>query len=80
MQNSDKSAFARPSSEEESYEGTASAKTRCSQNGLTKREYFTGLAMQGILASVRGMEFLDNDRVAMRVLGYADEILKQLDE
>lgn len=45
------------------------------QEGLTKREYFAGLAMQGILAngSANG-----NEWICVRSLNLADELIKQL--
>jgi hypothetical protein len=51
--------------------------------GLTKREYFAGLAMQGLLANPN---FQDNGsgasipiQVTVSAIKYADELLKQLD-
>lgn len=49
--------------------------------GLTKREYFAGLAMQSIAHLYAGMP--NNDRkeiVAKLSIKYADELLKQLEE
>lgn len=54
-------------------------------NGLTKREYFAGLAMQGILAHAAHKEFkvndwgIDSDRVAICAIDCADRLLKQLE-
>jgi hypothetical protein len=45
------------------------------QEGLTKREYFAGLAMQGILS--KGFEY-DNEWICVRSLKLADELIKQL--
>lgn len=49
-------------------------------NGLTKREYFAGIAMQGWIAcqseSFRG----DESSVAEKAIKYADELLKQLEK
>jgi hypothetical protein len=45
------------------------------QEGLTKREYFAGLAMQGILS--KGSEY-DNEWICVRSLKLADELIKQL--
>lgn len=49
-------------------------------HGLTKREYFAGLAMQGLLANshheiVSALE----SKIAEWAIGVADELLKQLD-
>lgn len=43
--------------------------------GLTKREYFAGLAMQSIIASGRYSEL----ETACCAINYADELLKQLE-
>lgn len=45
--------------------------------GLTKREYFAALAMQGILA---GKLHLTPDRVALAVTQFADALLFQLEK
>jgi hypothetical protein len=50
------------------------------QEGLTKREYFTGLAMQGILASGRRYTDRQIDVIAKDSVKLADELLKQLDK
>ena len=46
--------------------------------GLTKREYFAGLAMQGLLAN-DSHAYLKNDDVAEWAVKIADELLKQLE-
>ena len=51
--------------------------------GLTKREYFAGLAMQGLLSSfMYNAEngFYGKDVVVSTAIEYADELLKQLEE
>jgi hypothetical protein len=49
--------------------------------GLTKREYFAGLALMGQLANVRVDESLSNvDTLAEFSLQYADALLKELDK
>lgn len=52
--------------------------------GLTKREYFAGLAMQGMIANqaiVRPKESdLEFRFFSERAVKYADELLKQLEE
>ncbi|WP_407498834.1 hypothetical protein [Elizabethkingia anophelis] len=47
--------------------------------GLSKREYFAGLAMQGILASDNSGAWLKPQDVAGKSIQYADELLKQLE-
>lgn len=55
------------------------------QTGLTKREYFAGLAMQGILANpsvgkiIDGERFVDKIAVSQSSVIIADELLKQLE-
>lgn len=54
--------------------------------GLNKREYFAGLAMQGLLAN--NPSFLHGNRegeyadmaIAVEAVRHADELLKQLEE
>lgn len=47
--------------------------------GLTKREYFAGLAMQGLIG--KGAEIIHNPAdVANYAVDFADELLKQLDK
>lgn len=63
-----------PISNEDNYENTTYLR------GLTKREYFAGLAMQGMLANGYGdfkTEF--NDYIAKLAIEQADELLKQLE-
>lgn len=65
MENADKSAFPPlPSYTDE-------------ERGLTKREYFAGLAMQGILASSKdaGIQY-----VLKLAISCADELLEQLEQ
>ena len=61
----------------------------CSEFGLTKREYFAGLAMQGILSSGKLLEDLlkEGDKkkysaeftITVTALIMVDELLKQLE-
>lgn len=53
-----------------------------SQNdGLTKREYFAGLAMQGILTGIRGANLQVNvPGLAMESLQYADALIAELEK
>jgi hypothetical protein len=77
MENSQKSAF-------------AAASEVIHQSGLTKREYFAGLAMQGLLASNGDVKYIvkTNDRdiftltaqtLAKDAILLADVLLKELD-
>lgn len=53
------------------------------KGGLTKREYFAGLAMQGLLANpnFNGGEALNNViEKCQSAIAHADELLKQLEE
>lgn len=65
-------AFARPSS---SVTGNSEE-----QKGLTKRKYYVGLVMQGMLACGYG-DFNDKhfERIADLSIKQADELLKQLE-
>jgi len=47
--------------------------------GLTKREHFAAMAMQGILAGGRSWTS-DSDAVAKDAVIYADKLLKQLEQ
>ena len=46
--------------------------------GITKREHFAGLAMQGLLANPEFREW-DSIRIVKESIVTADELLKQLD-
>ena len=46
--------------------------------GLTKREYFAGLAMQGILSKHGIGQYYD--KVAEEAVKYADALLEELDK
>lgn len=45
--------------------------------GLTKREYFAGLAMQGIMVNVgiNGLDFYRSDEIAEAAIKIADDLL-----
>lgn len=47
--------------------------------GITKREYFAAMAMQGILAKNYGSSFSTSDLVAEHSLKYADAICTLLE-
>ena len=54
-------------------------------SGLTKREHFAGLAMQGILSSSFIGDFCKSDAVcpaavSKAAVNYADALLRELDE
>ena len=49
------------------------------QSGLTKREYFAGLAMQGILANHTGPLHIGPGRCAAVAVDHADALLKALE-
>ena len=72
MKNGEQGAFACPDN------GNEYTTTWQGQVGLTKREYFAGLAMQGMLSNSR-MEgsTVDLAKAAVKV---SDEILKQLED
>lgn len=47
-------------------------------NGLTKREYFAALAMQGLLASSCNIEIINEKILAEKAVMCADETLELL--
>ena len=72
MENGQEGAFACPDN------GTESFTTWQGQKGLTKREHFAGLAMQGLLANP---DYTDEKlRVTIYAVELADELLKQLEK
>ena len=52
------------------------------QEGLTKREYFAAMAMQGIIANqeLRLDIIMDGETVSENAVMFADELLKQLEK
>lgn len=54
--------------------------TLISNYGLTKREYFAAMAMQGLLANPEQINTKDSHWVARSSVRYADFILKQLNK
>ena len=49
--------------------------------GLTKREYFAGLAMQGLLANPTGYNIVSwKEKVSVDSVAMADALLKAVDE
>lgn len=82
MKNSEESAFpkivGKPS-------GTGLTTDIYSQEGVTKREYFSGLAMQGLLANgmtsnegVQPPYSIGTEKLIKLAIENADELLKQL--
>ena len=67
MKNSESSAFAF---------GMANERSDMYELGLSKREYFAGLAMQALI--VRNN--VSNERIANDAIEIADELLKQLEK
>lgn len=68
MKNAEQSAF--PTQDMNSY-----------YHGLTKREYFAGLAMQGLLAnSYPDIVSLHEKKVSEWAIAVSDELLKQLEK
>lgn len=52
-----------------------------SSKGLTKREHFAGLAMQGILSGgLQNVWGLDAEDVAVKAVSLADALLKELEK
>ena len=47
-------------------------------SGLTKREYFAGLAMQGLLSNNSSI-FYENNKIIETSILFSNELLKQLD-
>jgi hypothetical protein len=81
MKNSEQPAFAVPEA------GTESHTTWQGQKGLTKREYFAAMAMQGELSAqdFTGEGFYYNDEsgretVAQKAVAFADGLLKELEK
>lgn len=77
MENGKTSAFARPHSVDD---GGDFKEHQFASEGLTKREYFAGLAMQGILANSNNRKQSDFTHIdfAYMAVKQADELLKQL--
>ena len=68
MKNSEKPAFPR------------THRNGISANGLTKREYFAAMAMQGILSSTPIDSLIFGQSECKLAVGIADELLKQLEK
>jgi len=49
-------------------------------SGLTKREHFAGLAMQGLLSNPSQIDTTHFEWIAQHAVGYADALLKELNK
>jgi len=49
-------------------------------NGLTKREYFAGLAMQGLMSGIQEDTEWNFEEYSSTAVGMADALLKELDK
>ena len=75
MKNADKPIY--PFNEIDWNRSSSEVTTYYSQeSGLTKREYFAGLAMQGLLAANNGQT---QKYLAKKAIELSDELLKQLE-
>jgi hypothetical protein len=79
MKNSKKTAFGYGFTTED-------GSTYVEQEGLTKREYFAGLAMQGLLTRIPNrhngetdLGMLESQRIAEEAVIMADKLLEQLE-
>ena len=73
MKNSEHSAFPLPKDRDEN---------KFNLNGLSKREYFAAMAMNGVLSSggaIQGFTEYTPNLVSKTAIAYADELLKQLE-
>lgn len=52
----------------------------CTSEGLTKREYFAAIAMQGILSSCFASMNPQYQHAAEDAIGFADALLEELDK
>lgn len=54
--------------------------SRVELSGLTKREHFAGIAMQGLISAWPDhMGSMSSENVANHAISYADELLKKLE-
>ena len=58
----------------------ACASDSVNQWGLTKREYFAGLAMQGLISNLHQCQANSWDTLAVISISYADALLEKLNE
>ena len=78
MNNADKPAMAQPVTSDENGEITITADYDTDYMGLTKREHFAGLAMQGLIAQSYGPRTVKE--IAFESLAMADALLKELEQ
>lgn len=52
----------------------------CTNGGLTKREYFAAMAMQGLLVNRYSQDLSDGTRVANMSISIADALIEQLNK
>jgi len=80
MKNADASAFGIPSFKQDGQQcrETDMNYIESGQSGLTKREYISAMALQGLLAGQLGTAEIKT--VVTASIRYADELLKQLEE
>jgi hypothetical protein len=53
----------------------------CGSVGLTKREYFAGLAMQGLIAGVRGSgDGINTTELTLSAVTIADTLIEKLNQ
>ena len=60
--------------------GSGSVTKFRNHKGLTKREHFAAMAMQGLLASVGSHDVTSVSEIASDSMAYADELLKALEQ
>lgn len=79
MKNGDKLAFPGTTREETELLGFPAVSTK-HHSGLTKREYFAGLAMQGLLAHTGGPSIYANTTTVSEAVYFADALLAELEK
>lgn len=53
---------------------------QANESGLTKREYFAAMAMQGILSNPHGGDDRDGDLIARSAVAMADRLIEALNK
>lgn len=72
MKNSDQPAFPEPYINEPNLALSL-------KGGLTKREYFAAMAMQGLLSNPQVTDHMEYMHIASNAIYYADQLLKQIE-
>ena len=85
MENGNQPAFAQSENWQNDMEKHVSKPTQYSSPsmegiGLTKREYFAGLVMQGLLANPNRLKAFTIGQVAEQAVTFADALLAELDK